>query len=163
MSDKDDKNGEVLCCSFCGKSQNEVKKLVAGRGVYICDECIEVCINIVADEMNEIAKAEGGNTAEKLPTPSKIKEFLDQYVIGQDQAKKVLSVAVYNHYKRLNCQKTSKDIEVSKSNVILIGSTGSGKTRTVIAGADAGQDFGRAVCDCGRDDFDRSRLCRRRR
>ena len=93
MSDKDDKNGEVLCCSFCGKSQNEVKKLVAGRGVYICDECIEVCINIVADEMNEIAKAEGGNTAEKLPTPSKIKEFLDQYVIGQDQAKKVLSVA----------------------------------------------------------------------
>ena len=127
MSDKDDKNGEVLCCSFCGKSQNEVKKLVAGRGVYICDECIEVCINIVADEMNEIAKAEGGNTAEKLPTPSKIKEFLDQYVIGQDQAKKVLSVAVYNHYK-LNCQKTSKDIEVSKSNVILIGSTGSGKT-----------------------------------
>ena len=128
MSDKDDKNGEVLCCSFCGKSQNEVKKLVAGRGVYICDECIEVCINIVADEMNEIAKAEGGNTAEKLPTPSKIKEFLDQYVIGQDQAKKVLSVAVYNHYKRLNCQKTSKDIEVSKSNVILIGSTGSGKT-----------------------------------
>ena len=87
MSDKDDKNGEVLCCSFCGKSQNEVKKLVAGRGVYICDECIEVCINIVADEMNEIAKAEGGNTAEKLPTPSKIKEFLDQYVIGQDQAR----------------------------------------------------------------------------
>ncbi len=128
MSDKDDKNGEVLCCSFCGKSQNEVKKLVAGRGVYICDECIEVCINIVADEMNEIAKTEGGNTAEKLPTPSKIKEFLDQYVIGQEQAKKVLSVAVYNHYKRLNCQKTSKDIEVSKSNVILIGSTGSGKT-----------------------------------
>lgn len=128
MSDKDEKNGEVLCCSFCGKSQNEVKKLVAGRGVYICDECIEVCINIVADEMNEIAKEEGGNTAEKLPTPSKIKEFLDQYVIGQDQAKKVLSVAVYNHYKRLNCQKTSKDIEVSKSNVILIGSTGSGKT-----------------------------------
>ena len=128
MSDKDDKNGEVLCCSFCGKSQNEVKKLVAGRGVYICDECIEVCINIVADEMNEIAKTEGGSTAEKLPTPSKIKEFLDQYVIGQEQAKKVLSVAVYNHYKRLNCQKTSKDIEVSKSNVILIGSTGSGKT-----------------------------------
>ena len=128
MSDKDNNNGEVLCCSFCGKSQNEVKKLVAGRGVYICDECIEVCINIVADEMNEIAKEEGCNTAEKLPTPSKIKEFLDQYVIGQDQAKKVLSVAVYNHYKRLNCKKTSKDIEVSKSNVILIGSTGSGKT-----------------------------------
>ena len=108
MSDEKD-NGEMLHCSFCGKSQAEVKKLVAGRGVYICDECIEVCINIVADEMNEMAKEEGGNTAEKLPTPSKIKEFLDQYVIGQDQAKKVLSVAVYNHYKRLNCKKTSKD------------------------------------------------------
>lgn len=128
MSDKDDKNSEMLCCSFCGKSQAEVKKLVAGRGVYICDECIEVCINIVADEMSEQAKADGTNTAENLPTPSKIKEFLDQYVIGQEQAKKVLSVAVYNHYKRLNCQKSSKDIEVSKSNVILIGSTGSGKT-----------------------------------
>ena len=160
MSDKDDKNGEVLCCSFCGKSQNEVKKLVAGRGVYICDECIEVCINIVADEMNEIAKAEGGNTAEKLPTPSKIKEFLDQYVIGQDQAKKVLSVAVYNHYKRLNCQKTSKDIEVSKSKR---DSYRFDRFRQNAAGADAGQDFGRAVCDCGRDDFDRGRLCRRRR
>jgi len=157
MSDKDDKNGEVLCCSFCGKSQNEVKKLVAGRGVYICDECIEVCINIVADEMNEIAKAEGGNTAEKLPTPSKIKEFLDQYVIGQDQAKKVLSVAVYNHYKRLNCQKTSKDIEVERD------SHRFDRFGQNAAGADAGQDFGRAVCDCGRDDFDRSRLCRRRR
>ena len=128
MSDNNENNGEILYCSFCGKSQAEVKKLVAGRGVYICDECIEVCINIVADEMNELAKNEGGNTAEHLPTPSKIKEFLDQYVIGQEQAKKVLSVAVYNHYKRLNCQKTQKDIEVSKSNVILIGSTGSGKT-----------------------------------
>lgn len=128
MSDKDENNGEMLYCSFCGKSQAEVKKLVAGRGVYICDECIEVCINIVADEMSEMAKGEGGSTSENLPTPSKIKEFLDQYVIGQEQAKKVLSVAVYNHYKRLNCQKNQKDIEVSKSNVILIGSTGSGKT-----------------------------------
>lgn len=128
MSDKDENNGEMLCCSFCGKSQSEVKKLVAGRGVYICDECIEVCINIVADEMSEMAKGEGGTTSENLPTPSKIKEFLDQYVIGQEQAKKVLSVAVYNHYKRLNCQKNQKDVEVSKSNVVLIGSTGSGKT-----------------------------------
>lgn len=128
MSDNTDNNGEMLHCSFCGKSQAEVKKLVAGRGVYICDECIEVCINIVADEMAEEAKAEGRICSENLPTPSKIKEFLDQYVIGQDQAKKVLSVAVYNHYKRLNSQKTNKDVEVSKSNVILIGSTGSGKT-----------------------------------
>lgn len=127
MTDKTD--NEVLHCSFCGKSQNEVKKLIAGRGVYICDECIEVCINIVADEMAE-EKAEKGEitSAENLPTPSKIKEFLDQYVIEQDEAKKVLAVAVYNHYKRLNSQKTNKDVDISKSNVILIGSTGSGKT-----------------------------------
>ena len=119
---------EMLHCSFCGKSQAEVKKLVAGRGVYICDECIEVCINIVSDEMAKEAKTEAGITPEKLPTPSKIKEFLDQYVIGQDEAKKVLSVAVYNHYKRLNNQQSKSDVDIAKSNVILIGSTGSGKT-----------------------------------
>ena len=118
---------EKLHCSFCGKSQDEVKKLVAGRGVYICNECIEVCINIVADEMKEMEQADGKVMFDKLPTPSKIKEFLDQYVIGQDLAKKVLSVAVYNHYKRLNSKKNS-DVEIAKSNVIIIGSTGSGKT-----------------------------------
>lgn len=129
MSETTDNNkGETLHCSFCGKSQDEVKKLVAGRGVYICDECIEVCINIVADELNEMEEGKETNSIENLPTPSKIKEFLDQYVIGQDYAKKVLSVAVYNHYKRLNSKKTSKDIDIQKSNVILIGSTGSGKT-----------------------------------
>ena len=129
MSDKKEEEDKTLHCSFCGKSQNEVKKLIAGRGVYICDECIEVCINIVSDEMHKEEKnAEGGNLSEDLPTPSKIREFLDQYVIGQDYAKKVLSVAVYNHYKRLNCQKDHKDVDVAKSNVILIGSTGSGKT-----------------------------------
>ena len=129
MSDKKDNDkNEILHCSFCGKSQDEVKKLVAGRGVYICDECIEVCINIVADELSEMEQGAGGNSAESLPTPSKIKEFLDQYVIGQDYAKKVLSVAVYNHYKRLNSKKVNKDIDIQKSNVILIGSTGSGKT-----------------------------------
>ena len=128
MSDKTEDQENILHCSFCGKSQNEVKKLIAGRGVYICDECIEVCINIVADEMAEISKAEGmGSTGGSLPSPSKIKEFLDQYVIGQEHAKKVLSVAVYNHYKRLNSQK-NKDVEIAKSNVVLIGSTGSGKT-----------------------------------
>ena len=128
MSDNQENKGELLHCSFCGKSQDEVKKLIAGRGVYICDECIEVCINIVADEMEEQKAQETGSTGESLPSPSKIKEFLDQYVIGQDFAKKVLSVAVYNHYKRLNSKKNNKDIEISKSNVILIGSTGSGKT-----------------------------------
>ncbi len=127
-----EENKDQLCCSFCGKSQSEVKKLVAGRGVYICDECIQVCINIVADEMNEIEKENKPAISEhmhgELPTPSKIKAFLDQYVIGQDFAKKVLSVAVYNHYKRLNCKEQNSDVEVSKSNVILIGPTGSGKT-----------------------------------
>lgn len=119
---------EKLHCSFCGKSQDEVKKLVAGRGVYICDECIEVCINIVSDEIKEIEKKEKGIEFEGLPTPSKIKEFLDQYVIGQEKAKKVLSVAVYNHYKRLNSKVDNPDVDIAKSNVILIGSTGSGKT-----------------------------------
>ena len=129
MTDNKDNQGELLHCSFCGKSQDEVKKLIAGRGVYICDECIEVCINIVADEMAEINKADAGISYDgNLPTPAKIKEFLDQYVIGQEHAKKVLSVAVYNHYKRLNSQKNNKDVEIAKSNVILIGSTGSGKT-----------------------------------
>lgn len=130
MSDnKDNNNKEILHCSFCGKSQDEVKKLIAGRGVYICDECIEVCINIVADEKAEENKSALGSTADgSLPSPSKIKEFLDQYVIGQEFAKKVLSVAVYNHYKRLNSNKVNKDVDIAKSNVILIGSTGSGKT-----------------------------------
>ncbi|MBO4284920.1 MAG: ATP-dependent Clp protease ATP-binding subunit ClpX [Alphaproteobacteria bacterium] len=126
MTDKENENA-TLCCSFCGKSQNEVKKLIAGRGVYICDECIDVCINIVADELRQ-EKSNAPMFEGALPTPSKIKEFLDQYVIGQDEAKKVLSVAVYNHYKRLNCKTEHKDVEVSKSNVILIGPTGSGKT-----------------------------------
>ncbi|MFI3241563.1 MAG: ATP-dependent Clp protease ATP-binding subunit ClpX [Alphaproteobacteria bacterium] len=124
-------NKDEVTCSFCGKPQSEVKKLVAGRGVFICDECIEVCLSILTQEFMPEEKKElekqGLTTGEKLPTPSKIKEFLDQYVIGQEDAKKVLSVAVYNHYKRLDSAKKT-DVEISKSNVVLIGSTGSGKT-----------------------------------
>lgn len=125
MSDTED----ILHCSFCGKSQKEVKKLVAGRGVYICNECIDVCHTIMIEEPSLIPSKEEATTPlmNSLPTPSKIKEFLDEYVIGQDYAKKVLSVAVYNHYKRLNNPKKD-EVDIAKSNVILIGSTGCGKT-----------------------------------
>lgn len=121
---KDDK--DLLSCSFCGKNQDEVKKIIEGEDAYICDECIDVCVNILSHEGGELL--EDGISSESLPTPSKIKEFLDQYVIGQNHAKKVLAVAVYNHYKRLNSNKSNSDIEISKSNVILVGPTGSGKT-----------------------------------
>lgn len=129
---KDDDTEEVLHCSFCGKSQKDVKKLIAGRGVYICDECIDVCHSIMEEEFEEAekeAKITAGDVPlmENLPTPSKIKSFLDEYVIGQEYAKKVLSVAVYNHYKRLNNPKKG-EVDIAKSNVILIGSTGCGKT-----------------------------------
>ena len=123
-----DKKEDDLYCSFCGKNQSEVKKLIAGRGVYICDECIEVCINIVTQEAPVEVKDDGITFSDNLPTPAKIKEFLDEYVIGQEFAKKVLSVAVYNHYKRLDCKKNNADVDISKSNVVLIGSTGCGKT-----------------------------------
>ncbi len=128
MSDKKSGTEKLLYCSFCGKSQHEVKKLIAGPSVFICDECIELCNDIVRDE---IAADQGGGKGGKgeLPTPREISALLDQYVIGQDQAKRILSVAVYNHYKRLrHFSKTSDEIELAKSNILLIGPTGSGKT-----------------------------------
>jgi len=113
-------------CSFCGKSQEQVRKLIAGQGVYICDECINLCQEIIEEEMLEAPKAKSSPAL--LPAPRKIKERLDEYVISQDQAKKVLSVAVYNHYKRVNAGQTVDDVELGKSNVLLVGPTGSGKT-----------------------------------
>jgi ATP-dependent Clp protease ATP-binding subunit ClpX len=114
-------------CSFCGKSQEQVRKLIAGQGVYICDECINLCQEIIEEEMLEAPRAGKAQPA-PLPSPRKIKEQLDQYVISQEQAKKVLSVAVYNHYKRVNAGQTVDDVELGKSNVLLVGPTGSGKT-----------------------------------
>jgi ATP-dependent Clp protease ATP-binding subunit ClpX len=129
MADKKGTSAEkVLYCSFCGKSQHEVKKLIAGPSVFICDECIELCNDIIRDEVP--AEGSAAKTSKSdLPMPSEIKGSLDNYVIGQDPAKRVLSVAVYNHYKRLKHMSTSKDeVELSKSNILLIGPTGSGKT-----------------------------------
>jgi len=125
MADKKSQD-KLLYCSFCGKSQHEVKKLIAGPSVFICDECIELCNDIIRDETGE--EPETGATG-NLPTPAEIRNVLDQYVIGQEQAKKILSVAVYNHYKRLRHHDRGNDeVELSKSNILLIGPTGSGKT-----------------------------------
>ena len=129
MADKKGTSSEkVLYCSFCGKSQHEVKKLIAGPSVFICDECIELCNDIIRDEV-PAEGAEAKAAKSDLPMPSEIKASLDQYVIGQDVAKRTLSVAVYNHYKRLKHMSRTKDeIELAKSNILLIGPTGSGKT-----------------------------------
>jgi ATP-dependent Clp protease ATP-binding subunit ClpX len=115
---------ELLCCSFCGKSQNDVKKLIAGPGVYVCNECIDICNEIINDD----EQTESTTTRATLPKPQDIRGFLDEYVIGQDESKKRLSVAVYQHYKRLELAKRRSDIELQKSNILLIGPTGTGKT-----------------------------------
>ncbi len=120
----DDKN--QLKCSFCGKTQEQVKKLVAGPGVYICDECIDLCNDIIRDEASTIESVTGAKS--DLPTPQEICDMLDQYVIGQSTAKRILSVAVYNHYKRLKHLGKKDDVELAKSNILLVGPTGSGKT-----------------------------------
>jgi ATP-dependent Clp protease ATP-binding subunit ClpX len=121
---RDENNGN-LCCSFCGKSQKEVKKLIAGPTVYICDECIALCNDIIAEE---VEKDEPSTGADPTPKPSEIKAILDDYVVGQDRAKKILAVAVHNHYKRINSKVATDDVELGKSNILLLGPTGSGKT-----------------------------------
>ena len=124
MSDNEKKDKEKLHCSFCGKNQHEVKKLIAGPTVFICDECVDLCTDIIKEE----SKTSLVKSSKDVPSPSEIFDFLDTYVIGQSSAKKVLSVAVYNHYKRLNHKPSTNDVELAKSNILLIGSTGSGKT-----------------------------------
>ena len=131
MAEKKGASGEkTLFCSFCGKSQHEVKKLIAGPSVFVCDECIELCNEIIRDELPAIAAEEARKARGDLPTPAEIKANLDNYVIGQEVAKRTLAVAVYNHYKRLQHKDKSKkdDVELTKSNILLIGPTGSGKT-----------------------------------
>ena len=131
MSDKDDttESGKLLFCSFCGKNQNEVRRLIAGPSVYICDECVDLCNDIISEEAQAVAPEE---CSSKLPVPIEIKAILDDYVIGQERAKRILSVAVYNHYKRLQVSETQggdpNAVELGKSNILLIGPTGSGKT-----------------------------------
>ncbi len=124
MAARSPEGGGTLKCSFCGKSQNDVRKLIAGPTVYICDECIELCNDIIAEEWEE----EKSKEIRSLPKPAEIKTVLDQYVVGQDRAKKILAVAVHNHYKRIEAGSEAGDVELQKANILLIGPTGSGKT-----------------------------------
>ena len=144
-----------LKCSFCGKTQEQVRKLVAGPGVYICDECIELCTEIVEEELGTEEEVE----FKDVPKPREIREILREYVIGQDQAKKSLAVAVYNHYKRINSNSKIDDVELAKSNICLIGPTGSGKT---LLAQTLARILKCSFCNCRCYFINRSWLCRGR-
>ena len=149
-----DSGNQTLCCSFCGKSQKEVKKLIAGPTVYICDECIGLCNDIIAEEID---REEQKDTRLRIPRPSEIKSILDEYVVGQERAKKVLSVAVHNHYKRIDSKVAMDDVELQKSNILLLGPTGSGQDAS---GADPGAHPQRALHHRRRHVLDGGRLRR---
>ena len=148
-------NDTKIRCSFCGKTEDQVRKLIAGPdGAYICDDCVAICSEIIQEEFEDLY-GEQDTDEINLIKPKEIKAFLDDYVIGQDEAKKVLSVAVYNHYKRV-LSGASSDIELQKSNILMLGPTGSGKTYLA-------QTDQRSVCNCRRNGAHRGRLCRRGR
>ncbi len=152
-------NDTKIRCSFCGKTEDQVRKLIAGPdGAYICDDCVAICSEIIQEEFEDLY-GEQDTDEINLIKPKEIKAFLDDYVIGQDEAKKVLSVAVYNHYKRV-LSGASSDIELQKSNILMLGPTGSGKN---VSGTDTGQTDQRSVCNCRRNGAHRGRLCRRGR
>ena len=127
MNKSSDRGKSGLVCSFCGTSQDEVRKLIAGPGVYICDQCIDLCNDIILDEADEETPV---GKSSRIPKPKEIRAYLDDYVIGQERAKKILSVAVYNHYKRIDAVGGKSEVELAKSNILLIGPTGSGKSTT---------------------------------
>ena len=137
MAPKNEERKRVYC-SFCGKGQEQVRRLIAGNGVYICDECVDLCADIIE---KEFAEDREDFYVGDLLTPREIKEYLDEYVIGQDQAKKALAVAVYNHYKRIHAMDRINDVELQKSNIILIGPTGSGKTEAALLWLDGEKGF----------------------
>ena len=150
---------DSIRCSFCGKKQEQVGRIIAGPNVYICNECVELCSSILHDEMHNGLNEQQLELPDTLPTPQQIKTYMDHYIIGQDDAKIALSVAVYNHYKRIYFQNDS-DVELQKSNILLIGPTGSGKT---LFAQTLAKILERAVRHRGRDHADRGRLCGRGR